>query len=40
MYNYLLECKNRLKIQHEIMLNNGKDDMFQQIWGELYDYIS
>ena len=40
MYKYLVECKNKLRTEYELMLSKDKEDKFQQKWGELYDYIS
>jgi hypothetical protein len=40
IYKYLLECKNKLRIEYELMTSQNKEEKFQQKWGELYDYIS
>jgi hypothetical protein len=38
-YEFLLECKNSLKIKQEIMNASGKLKKFQKEWSELNDNL-
>jgi hypothetical protein len=40
LYEFLLDCKNRLQIEHKIMISKDKEDDFNLKWGELYNSLS
>jgi hypothetical protein len=40
LYEFLLDCKNRLQIEQKIMISKDKEDEFNSKWGELYNSLS
>jgi hypothetical protein len=39
MYEFLLECRNRVEIKYEILLGNDEYHTFHTKWGELYECL-
>jgi hypothetical protein len=39
LYDFLLECKNKLQVEKNIMISQDKEDVFNSKWGELYNSL-